>query len=194
MMALKIAGIILGTLLLLLALILCSKVRIDLSGKNGAISLKVGLGFFRIKLLPRKASKKPAAPRASKRSVAETPLASKRDWGDVLTTALALLEQLRNCVTIQQLRAHVLIGTGDAAKTGLLLGASAALTGMVVPFVEDCFAVRNLQITVDGDFTAAKTLWEARILCTAIPLRMAWVLVRNRKAIYALLKTNDLEG
>ncbi len=53
------------------------------------------------------------------------------------------LSDLTDRLRISRLRARVVIGT-DAAQTGILLGQTAALCGIIVPFLENTFDMQGL--------------------------------------------------
>lgn len=140
--------VLLGVVLfLLLSALLLLNVRtgVEAVGVNGEISVELRYGLFRIPVWPppRHLKKQPSAEPA--KAAPEKPIKKKKkyryslnreelDAGELIDLALRLLSELTDTLRISRLRVRVMIGTDDAAKTGMLLGSSAAITGMVVPF------------------------------------------------------------
>ena len=81
--------------------------------------------------------------------------------------------------------------TGDAAKTGILLGQTAALCGILVPFLENTFDLRDIHVRADPDFEKDKTEWAAEVFCAIRPITFIRIAFRHRKPLrrlYELLK------
>ena len=79
------------------------------------------------------------------------------DFGELAALALTLLDEMADTLRISRLRVRVLIGTDDAAQTGMLLGGAAAFTGMTVPFLENTFDMQDYHVDVDAVFEAYHT-------------------------------------
>ena len=99
------------------------------------------------------------------------------DAGELIDLALRLLSELTDTLRISRLRVRVMIGTDDAAKTGMLLGSSAAITGMVVPFLENTFEMKDYH-----------TEWAFTVYCSVRPLRVIWCLLRHSRELFCLYK------
>ena len=65
---------------------------------------------------------------------------------------LDFLGDLTGSLQITRLRVRLVLATGDAAKTGILLGQTAALCGILVPFLENTFDLRDIHVRADPDF------------------------------------------
>ena len=101
---------------------------------------------------------------------------------------MTLLSEMADTLRFSRLRVRVLIGTDDAAKTGIFLGEAAALTGMIVPFLENTFDMQDYHVDVDADFEAGHTEWAFTVFCSLRPLRLLIVLLRHSRELYSLYK------
>ena len=99
-----------------------------------------------------------------------------------------MLSELADELRISRLRVRVRIATADAARTGMLLGGASALTGMLVPFLENTFEMRDYHVDVDADFEEEQTHWAFTVSCSLRPLRLLWVLLRHGRELYRLYK------
>lgn len=185
-------------LLALLVLALLPRARVVLDKPaEGALRLSVGYGFLRIPILPlpkKKGGKRPAAkpkPRAEKPAKHKKPggfSVKNLDLGEAICLALDLLYELRDRMKIHRLRADVMIATGDAAKTGILLGRSAAVTGMILPFLEQNFVIPDFHIAVDGDFQSetASTRFSCGVTVSIRPIHLPLILMKYRRRLIKL--------
>lgn len=196
--------VLLGVLLfLLLSALFLLNVRtgVEAVGVNGEISVELRYGLFRIPVWPppRHLKKQPAAEPA--KAAPEKPKKKKKkkkyryslnreelDVGELIDPALRLLSELTDTLRISRLRVRVMIGTDDAAKTGMLLGSSAAITGMVVPLLENTFEMEDYHVDVDADFEADHTEWAFTVYCSVRPLRVIWCLLRHSRELFRLYK------
>ena len=151
--------VLLGVLLLAL---LCMRAGVELVGVSGEVTLDAIYGPLRIPLWPRprhlkrKEKKKQAepekkpeeAPPKGKFSLAKSGL----PFGKIADVALDFLGDLTGSLQITRLRVRLIIATGDAAKTGILFGQTAALCGILVPFLENTFDLRDIHVRADPDF------------------------------------------
>lgn len=199
MIVLKVTGFILLSLLLLLFLlswfVLLAQARVDFRGENGAVELRVGLGPLRLKIWPlpealRKRKRQPVKKKESK-----TPEATRRvfsaenvDLADVLDLLLEILGHMKDKLILETIWAKIMIGTGDAARTGLLLGYSAAATGMILPFLEQNFNMKTCHIAVDGDFEAATTCWKVKLVLAMRPGSLLAAVFHHRRRLYGLYR------
>ena len=158
-----ILGILLGIVLLALVIVLVLLniwAGIEAVGVTGEVSVEARYGPVRIPLYPR--------PRHLKKKKDETEAEQKKseenekkksgksglslpkdglDVGEIAGTVRDFLSDLTDRLRISRLRARVVIGTDDAAQTGILLGQTAALCGIIVPFLENTF---DMQITMSA--------------------------------------------
>ena len=189
----------LAALALLLGLaLLCVRTGVEAVGATGAVSVEARWGLLRVPVWPRRRRRPPAAPRDEAR-----PKPKKRrkkpkyryslnreevDVRELASLAMTLLGELADKMRISRLRVRVLIGTDDAAETGMLLGTSAALTGMLVPFLENTFDMHDYHVDVDADFEADHTEWAFTVNCSLRPLQLLTVLLRHGRELYRLYK------
>ena len=98
---------------------------------------------------------------------------------------------LTGSLQITRLRVRLVLATGDAAQTGILLGQTAALCGILVPFLENTFDLRDIHVRADPDFEKDKTEWAAEVFCAIRPITFIRIVFRHRKPLrrlYELLK------
>lgn len=186
--------------LLLIVLLLCVRTGIDVVGVNGDISAEVCYGSIRIPVWPLPRRKKEQPPPEPQNDGHKQPKKRKKkkyryslnreelDIGELVDFMHRLLSELTDAVQISRLRVRVLIGTDDAAKTGILLGESAAITGMIVPLLENTFSMRDYHVDVDADFEADHTEWAFTVFCWLRPLRVLWCLLRHSRELYRMYK------
>lgn len=196
MLVLKIIGIIVLILLLvllgLMLFVLFSRVRINFRGKNGEAEVRAGIGPLHVKLYPiakkSKKTKKPAEAPAEKKpeKPPAAPDLSSLNTGGTLTYILDLLEQMKDKLILETVLLNVIFATGDAAKTGILLGTSSAMAGMIVPFLEQNFNIEQMQLKFGADFEDKETKWAAVIAFAVRPVSVLHVLWKNRKPLLAL--------
>lgn len=188
-------GIVLFTLLLL-----CVRTGIDVVGVNGDISAEMCYGKIRIPVWPLPGRKKEQPQPESQKKAQKQPKKRKKkkyryslnreelDIGELMDFTHRLLRELTDIMQISRLRVRVDIGTDDAAKTGILLGQSAAITGMIVPLLENTFSMRDYQVDVDADFESDHTEWAFTVFCWLRPLQVLWCLLRHRRELYRMYK------
>ena len=198
-----ILAVLLGSLVFLLLLglvLLCVRAGVDTVGVNGEVSVEARYGFIRIPLWPRPKHLKPSKPEKSGEAPPKPKKPRKKpkyrysfnreelDIGELVALAMTLLSEMADTLRISRLRVRVLIGTDEAAKTGILLGEAAALTGMIVPFLENTFEMKDYHVDVDADFEADHTEWAFTVFCSLRPLRLLIVLLRHSRELYSLYK------
>lgn len=86
-------------------------------------------------------------------------------FGEIADIVLDFLGDLTGSLQITRLRVRLVLATGDAAQTGILLGQTAALCGILVPFLENTFDLRDIHVRADPDFEKDKTEWAAEVFC-----------------------------
>lgn len=192
---LRVLLIVMGAVLLLAVLLLCVRTGVEATGATGQVSVEAHWGVLRIPIwpLPRKkeqAEQKTPKPPKQKEKTEKT---GKLDWrgldiGDLVVLVMTLLDELADTLRISRLRVRVLLGTEDAAKTGLLLGSAAAAAGMLVPFLENTFEMKDYHVSVDADFDADHTEWAFTVFCSLRPICAVFVLLRHGGELYRLYK------
>ena len=199
-----ILGILLGIVLLALVIVLVLlniRACIEAVGVTGEVSVEARYGPVRIPLYPR--------PRHLKKKKEETEAEKKKseenekktsgklglslpkdglDVGEIAGTVRDFLSDLTDRLRISRLRARVVIGTDDAAQTGILLGQTAALCGIIVPFLENTFDMQDYYVSADADFNADHTEWAFTVNCSIRPISLVRVLLRHGKPMYKLYK------
>lgn len=199
MMLAAVLGLALLVLLLIL-LLLCVRTGIDVVGVNGEVSAEVRYGPVRIPVWPPPRRKKDQ-PSSEQQEDGYKPRKKRKkkkyryslnreelDIGELADFTRRLHSDLADTVQISRLRVRVVIGTDDAAKTGILLGESAALTGMIVPFLENTFDMKDYHVDVDADFEADHTEWAFTVFGSLRPLRVLWCLMRHSGELYRIYK------
>lgn len=196
--------VLLGLLLLaLLVAILLLSVRtgVEVVGVNGEVSVELRYGMVRIPIWPpphRKEKAEETPPPGEKKLKKKKRRKQKKyryslnrdalDVWEIADLALRLLSELASTLRISRLRVRVLIGTDDAAQTGVALGTSAALAGMIVPFLENTFDMREYHVDVDADFEADHTDWAFTVFCSLRPLRVLLCMLRHSGELFRMYK------
>lgn len=187
-----------AVLLILLMLFLFVRTGVEAVGADGEVSVDLRWGVLRLPLYPppgkkkespkRKKHQKPKAEEEPSEKPSKSLNWAALDLGELLDFALRLLDELTDTLRISRLRVRILFGTDDAAKTGLLLGGASALCGMLVPFLENTFAMKEYSVSVDADFDALQTRWAFTLFCSLRPGRLFYILLRHGREIYGLYK------
>ena len=196
-----ILGILLGIVLLALVIVLVLlniRAGIEAVGVTGEVSVEARYGPVRIPLYPRPRhlKKKKEETEAEKKKSEENEkktsgklgLSLPKDGLDVGEIAGTVRDFLSDRLRISRLRARVVIGTDDAAQTGILLGQTAALCGIIVPFLENTFDMQDYYVSADADFNADHTEWAFTVNCSIRPISLVRVLLRHGKPMYKLYK------
>ena len=194
--------VVLG-LLVLLHLLLIPRVGIHLWAKQADLQLKIQYGFLRLLVYPRPPKsekkgkkKKPARKKKEKPAPAEQAEKPPRtfnwkalDWGDTICWLLDVLLQLKNTLQLSILRTDVTLATGDAAKTGQLLGYLSAGVSAFYAFLMEHFKLKTCRIVIDGDFEGNKTVYDVEVNLSLRLIVLEWVLLRNLPKLYRIYKT-----
>ena len=162
-----ILGILLGIVLLALVIVLVLlniRAGIEAVGVTGEVSVEARYGPVRIPLYPRprhlKKKKEETEAEQKKSEESEKKKSGKSglslpkdglDVGEIAGTVRDFLSDLTDRLRISRLRARIVIGTDDAAQTGILLGQTAALCGIIVPFLENTFDMQDYHVSADAD-------------------------------------------
>jgi|GEM_PF-438263 len=198
--ALKLAGGIMFILIIALIgvviLLLSIRAGIEIVGANGKIALDLRYGIIRVPILPLK--KKEKAESAEFAPLApSTPEPKKSRWklnydnldmDEIWNLLFDICSELSDALRFSHIRARILIGTNDAAKTGIILGYCSAFVGMAIPFFENTFDMRDYYINIDADFDASHTVWACKVRCTTRPIQILRVALRHGKHLFQLYK------
>lgn len=160
-----ILGILLGIVLLALVIVLVLlniRAGIEAVGVTGEVSVEARYGPVRIPLYPR--------PRHLKKKKEETEAEKKKseenekktsgklglslpkdglDVGEIAGTVRDFLSDLTDRLRISRLRARVVIGTDDAAQTGILLGAGCGALRNHCSVPGEYFRLAGLHVSAD---------------------------------------------
>ena len=195
-----IVAVLLGIWVFALLLLLGIRAGVEAVGVNGEVSVEVRYGVVRIPVWQQPRHPQPPTPEKKKEEDPKQKKERKRpkhcyslkreelDVGELVTLAMTLLSEMADTLRFSRLRVRVLIGTDDAAKTGIFLGEAAALTGMIVPFLENTFDMQDYHVDVDADFEADHTEWAFTVFCSLRPLRLLFVALRHGRELYSLYK------
>lgn len=199
LLLLRILLIIIGVLLLLFLLLMSVRTGVEAVGVDGEIAVDLRWGVLRIPIYPR-TPKPPKEEKPEKEKPEKAPKEKKPpkyrysfnreafELGEIIDVVLTLLDELTGTLRFSRLRVRVLIGTDDAAKTGMRLGQASAVIGMLTPVLENTFDMHDYQITVDADFDATTTTWAFTVFCSLRPIALLGVLARHGKEYWKLYK------
>lgn len=184
-----------------------------LRGKKLFLSIKVG--FLNIRILPNKEKRIKTFVLKKLRKTGKTDDFAEHDEKkskkgfetkrmlDIIKPALKALGRLRRKLTVDYLRIHCTVATGDPAGTALAYGIASSAMGTVVPLVDSAFDIRNRDVGISFDFlsdaagfdfwlTASFQVWEIIYIAAAFGIDL---LKQKRKKRKALIKErNDLNG
>ena len=199
-----ILGILLGIILLALVIVLVLlniRAGIEAVGVTGEVSVEARYGPIHIPLYPRprhlKKEKKKTESEEKKSEEGGKKKSGKSglslpedglDVGEIAGTVRDFLSELTDRLRISKLQARIVVGTDDAAQTGILLGQTAALCGIIVPFLENTFDMHDYHVSADADFNADHTEWALTVNCSVRPVSLIRVLLRHGKPMYNLYK------
>lgn len=187
-----------GVVLLLLAaliVLLNIRARLEFVGVSGDMTLDAVYGPVRVPLWPRprhlKKKKKETdeIERKAEEKSAEGKFSITKSglpFGEIADIVLDFLGDLTGSLQITRLRVRLVLATGDAAQTGILLGQTAALCGILVPFLENTFDLRDIHVRADPDFEKDKTEWAAEVFCAIRPITFIKIAFRHRKPLRRL--------
>lgn len=197
-------GILLALVLGLAFVLLCMRIGFSVQMKNGAGWIRIQAGVLhqtikltqfgktrkQIKRSRSKAEKPEAVPEeAEERSLPDW------DWGELICECLSFLEEVKDRLRIDVLRVQLLLAAGDAAKTGMYLGALSALVGMIYPFLTENFQIRDFHVQIDGDFEGGTMQYDLCFACSFRPIRMIGTAVRHGRKFYHIVKqTQSVEA
>lgn len=167
----------------ILLLIGCIPVGVDALYLNEAFSLKLKLGPFWLKLLPRPETssaakkenkKKPAAKKqadsAAQKEKKQSPLLSGGVSGimELLRFAGDVLGELRRKLRLEELMLRIRFGAGDdAAKTAIGYGRAWAAIGAIMPCLERIFVIKKRDIGAELDYNEKEKMRvDAHLLIT----------------------------
>lgn len=204
-----IAGVILLVVLGLIVfvhLLLIPRVGVYAAAKNGDVKIKVRYSWLKILVfqLPKKEGKarkpkkpKKQKPKKEKKPKEETGEAKPKkklnfkalDLGDTICFFLNMLLRMKNTLRLDIVRADVVLATGNAAKTGKLLGQIAKWVSILYAFLQEHFNMKTCHIWVDGDFDGSETKYDTEFSLSLRPIVLEWVVVSSLPALYRMYKT-----
>ncbi|NCC67211.1 MAG: DUF2953 domain-containing protein [Clostridia bacterium] len=180
--------------------------------RGNTLSISVKIGFFNIKLLPKmKKQLKAGILKKLKKTYdfAEQDEKKQKKGFEtermlaIIKPALKALGRFRRKLTVEYLRIHCTVATGDPAGTAIAYGIASSAMGTVIPLVDSAFDIRNRDVGVSFDFlsdsagfdfwlTATVQVWEIIYIAAAFGID---ILKQKRKERKARIKErNDLNG
>jgi len=203
--------IALGIIILILILLLSLPVGADVGFAEGALSLKVKVGPFRIGILPAKnkdgkerkpkpkKEKKPKSGESADGTKAKKAVKPKQkltfdDIMGIIRLGLQALGRFRRSISIDLLRLHLVVGGGDPYDAVINYGRINAALGAMLPLLHRCFKIRKEDYDSRMDFEAEKLKIDACgvlsvrigeilliVICAAAGF-LKWMLRRRRRA------------
>lgn len=210
---LSVLGTILGIMLLvvfglivLVHLLLIPRVGVYVAAKNGEAKIKIRYSWLRVLVfrIPKKEGKekKPKKPKKQKpkkekkpkeESAEEKPKKKLNlkalDWGDTICFFLDMLLRMKNTLRLDLVRVDAVLATGNAAKTGKLLGQIAQWVSIIYAFLMEHFNLKTCHICVDGDFDGSETQYDAEVSLSLRPIVLEWVAISSLPGLYRIYKT-----
>ena len=210
---LSVLGTVLGIILLvvlglivLVHLLLVPRVGVYAAAKNGEVKVKVRYSWLKIPVFripkkegKKKREKKPQKPklRKEKKPEAGTAGATPRknlnfqslDWGDTICFFLNILLRMKNTLRLDIVRVDAVLATGNAARTGKLLGQTAQWVSIIYAFLMEHFNLKTCHICVDGDFDGSEPQYDAEVSLSLRPVVLEWVAISSLPGLYRIYKT-----
>ena len=210
---LSVLGTILGVMLLVLLglivlvhLLLIPRVGVYGAAKNGETKIKLRYSWLKILVfqLPKKEGKekkpkKPQKPKPQKEKKPKDENAAEKpkkklnfkalDWGDTICFFLDMLLRMKNSLRLDLVRVDAVLATGNAAKTGKLLGQISQWVSIIYAFLMEHFNLKTCHIWVDGDFEGSETKYDAEVSLSLRPIVLEWVVISSLPGLYRIYKT-----
>ena len=82
-------------------------------------------------------------------------------------------------VTVDHLRIHLIVASGDAAETAQNYGRACAVVFPAEALLESGMRIRHRSVRLEPDFLASKGRAELDIRLHAVPIRLLWTLLRS---------------
>ena len=162
---------------LVLTVLLLTPLGVDggYSGKSLILGLRIG--FFNIRIMPRKKKQvKPKIPKKKKvpKHTAENAKAEKtpkksfdiKEIKPLIKPALKALGRFRKKLRLDYLRIHYTFASDDPFKTAMGFGISSAALGGVLPLVENAFDIGERDIGTSFDFLSDEARFDCWITTT----------------------------
>ena len=169
-----ILGILLGIVLLALVIVLVLlniRAGIEAVGVTGEVSVEARYGPVHIPLYPR--------PRHLKKKKEETEAEQKKsEESEKKKSGKSGLSLPKDGLDVGEI----------AGTVRDFLGQTAALCGIIVPFLENTFDMQDYHVSADADFNADHTEWAFTVNCSIRPISLVRVLLRHGKPMYKLYK------
>ena len=160
----------------LLALLLCTRLKVCVSYDEDGGSLQLGFGLLTVLTLPRKkkpgrAAEKTKKPKRekSKKKRTETPEQETKKGGsvpgfrDLTGIIVTLLGKLRRRLRVDELTLWYLSAAEDPAAAALAFGGANAAAGLLLEPLERAFRIRERDIRTAVSFTERKPAVTARL-------------------------------
>lgn len=201
------ALIVVGSILLFLLLLLLSPVVLRFSYHDGAARVSAQYLFILFDFSPEAAAER--AEQKAKRAVKDEYKKQKKEGkakakkteaaSDTVKTVWALLKASRRALNIlrrhlvfYKIRLNITVGGEDAHDIATAYGNMCALVSNGLSVLDSLFVVREPEVSIQADFLAPKTVYEARfrlrisplfVVSAALVLLLRFIKVRNENKI-----------
>ena len=189
--------IIICVLALLIFLFLRARVGVDVKMRPELTELRLRFGFFAFQILPAKPRKRPkrvkkAQAKAKKKERPEPPEVKKKPFLTpsgvikLLPSIGRMIAKLVKGITLHRFNFHIIVATGDVAKTAELYGAVHAGLGLAAPLTA---RVKDADITVGLDYNLTSPVI---YLSTALSIRTGTVLAAGLSLLWAIWRSKSV--
>lgn len=150
----------------------------------------IKFGVLRIKIYPLGKSKhKINTKTQNKTSQFDEDISPKEfDWYQCLELAPNIIDSLKNKLYIDRLHFKLTLASGDAAKTGIMLGTAFSISGMLVPVLKQNFNIKDDSIILDANFDDNKTKFSVDLIAHTRIIQVLFVAFKYRKQLFKLYK------
>ena len=178
---------------LLIYLLLRARVGVRVKMKPGFTEIRVFFGAFSFGIIPSKPKK--AKPRRVKKEKKKKPEKPKKKIKitpklifDMLPHAFRTIGRFFGGIAIEKLYCHIVVATGDAAKTAILFGAANAGLGLLAPITDRAL---KSDVTLGLDYSLPQT---QIYLSTALSIRLGTALALGLGLLWRFWRISSLAG
>ena len=161
--------------LLILTVFLLVPLGIDGGYKSERLILGIRVGFFNIRILPKKEKPdrpkirrkvpKPKREKATGKGKSKKPL-DKKELIGLIKAALRALGRLRRKLNVEYLRIRYTFASSDPFNSAIGFGVSSAAIYSVLPLIDNAFDIEKRDIGTSFDFLSDKPTFECWITMT----------------------------
>lgn len=177
-------------------LLLFVKVKVTVLAETKKTVVRLGIVFFQFTIYPSNWKHRQKTKTVSgKKEIKEEKQKPHSEYsmenmsiGELTDFSLDMLRAFEDAVTIDTLHVDFIIATRNAARTGLLLGQASAAAGLLLPYLDSHFAIRDRSINIDADFGTEQCRWDINFTASTRPIKSLVILLRNYKKIWRFIK------